>query len=94
MQTPERPAVDALYLALKDAAPEITFLPPTARASLLKCTVIAAVDELKRLGLTSAQVESVVLGLVQQAWPLWAAGTEAADEIRAWCIQRYYDPRA
>jgi hypothetical protein len=90
IQTPARPAIDALYAALVDVSPEVAFLPAPTRASLLKGTVRAAVDELKRLGLSSARVESVMLKLVQMAWPIWGTGA-AVEEIRAWCIQRYYD---
>ena len=89
-QAPARPAVEALYAALTDVAPEIALLPAPTRASLLKSAVHAAVDELKHLGLTSIRVESVVLAFVQTAWPVWGAGV-AVEEIRAWCIQRYYD---
>jgi len=48
------------------------------------------VDELKRMGLTSARVESVILSFVETAWPIWGTGT-AVEEIRGWCIQRYYE---
>jgi hypothetical protein len=87
-QTTARPAVEALYAALTDVAPEIAILPAPTRASLLKSAVHAAVDELKRLGLTSTRVESVILAFVETAWPVWGADV-AVEEIRAWCMQRY-----
>lgn len=90
MQNPARPAVEALYAALSDVAPEIALLPAPTRASLLKCAVYAAVDELKRMGLSSARVEAVILSFVETAWPIWATGGAVA-EVRAWCIQRYYE---
>jgi hypothetical protein len=90
MQSPARPAVEALYAALSDVASEVALLPAPTRASLLKYAVYGAVDELKRMGLSSARVEAVVLSFVETAWPIWGTGA-AAEEVRAWCIQRYYE---
>jgi hypothetical protein len=86
------PALNDLQVALTEAAPEIAALLPADRAALLRRTVYAAVDELKHLGLPSARVEAVVQSLVAEAWSV-SVTADAVAEIRAWCIQRYYEPR-
>ena len=92
MELHDIPALEDLYGALTDAALEVNTLPSKARAVLLKRTVHSAVDELKHLGMASARVEAVVLSLVADAWPASVPADIVAD-IRAWCIQRYYEPR-
>jgi len=77
---------------LIDMASEISTLPPSARASLLRSAVYAAVDDLSRMGLPPARVEFIVLSYAADAWPL-ARAQETADEIRRWCLHRYYNPR-
>jgi hypothetical protein len=54
LPNPTRPAVDALFAALKDVAPEIGVLPSPTRASLLKREAEAAIDELERFGFPAA----------------------------------------
>ncbi|HEV8496746.1 MAG TPA: hypothetical protein VGQ56_07795 [Gemmatimonadaceae bacterium] len=87
------PAVQALTATLADVAPHIANLPRSDRALVLKPAVADAVDALKGTGLSSAQVEGILLSLIAEAWP---ARTErdSADDVRAWCIQRYFEPRS
>lgn len=92
MQSFNRPSLDDLSNALVDVAPHISTLPASERASLLKSTVCAAVDDLKALGLSSARVEAVVLSLVNDVWRT-SADQESVADIRTWCIQRYFEPR-
>ena len=86
------PAVQALTATLADVAPHIASLSAPDRALVLKPAVADAVDALKGTGLSSAQIETILLSLVADAWPT-RTERDPADDVRAWCIQRYFEPK-
>ena len=87
----ELPATAALFAVLADASAEIAMLDRADRQFALKSAVCDAVDELKKMGLSSSRVETVLRRLTADACAPYPV-PDVAGAIRSWCIQRYYDP--
>jgi hypothetical protein len=82
-------AVDALHRALRDAAPTISDLSRNERMRRLRGPTLAAVDELKREGLSAMRVHLTIQALARNAGIRRAEGG-VVDELRTWSAMRYF----
>jgi hypothetical protein len=87
---PQGPAVCALIKALRALAAQMGgSIPRRDRAATLREPIIAAVDELKRAGLSATEVVFSIAALVARADV--AASSDTLDALTAWSVDRYFD---
>jgi hypothetical protein len=84
---PER-ATDALRDALHRVSMRESLLLQGNFASQLREPTFAAVDELKRDGLSAMNIQFELYALAAEAGI--GTATEVLDALTAWCVQRYY----
>jgi hypothetical protein len=89
---PEGPAVQRLIETLRTVAAQGGgSIHRRDRAETLREHTFAAVDELKREGLSATDVLFVIEALVAHAGV--AAPNETLDTLTAWSVQRYFNPQ-
>ena len=86
----KRTGIETLGDALREIAPNVAAVSSDERALLLQGPTFAAVDELKRAGLTSASVEFTIRALAADAG-LGPPAKAAVDDLATWCGLRYFD---
>ena len=86
----KRTGIETLGDALREIAPSVAAVSSDERALVLQGPTFAAVDELKRAGLTSASVEFTIRALAADAG-LGPLAKAAVEDLATWCGLRYFN---